>query len=156
MVDQDLQPSLISGWILQSDVKKYRRKRNRSAVQRGENNEMRRVANLLLTKSCSSLLLPRAVKTISPFSCVRAKSKMADTEAPVDAAPAAESGEQCVDPVTGEKISKNELKRRLKAAAKEKEKADKAAAKAAADAEKPKAAAGAGAAAPEEEVDPSK
>lgn len=81
---------------------------------------------------------------------VRPLSAMADSAAPEAEAPAAAT---YVDPATGETVSKNELKRRLKAAEKEKEKEAKAAAaaaKAAAEPARPAKAAAAAAAAEEE------
>ena len=72
-----------------------------------------------------------------------------------EAAAASAAAAPIVDPVTGEQISKSELKRRIKAAEKEKEKEAKAAAAAAKAAAEPARPAKAAAAADEEE-DPTK
>lgn len=87
------------------------------------------------------------------FPHVNFLSKMADAAAP----PAAdEGGRELIWPETGEKISKNEWKRRVKQQEKDKASADKAAARAAATEAAPKAKAEGAPADHADEEDPSK
>lgn len=105
----------------------------------------------------------RGFYSFPPYSCRTFSSsipKMADNENTTESTVATtENGVQ--DPVTGEIVSKNELKRRIKAREKEKEKAEKAAAKAEKEAAyaaktKDNASSSVSNAAAEEELDPSK